>query len=371
MHEIVPAKHSRTPAMLAVIGCGVILLVAVGFFAYRYLPSVRYPLVLLSCKNEADAAHRRRCAYDAIEWEMRRGSADAMQLFAAAIVVLPDFTTRGCHGEAHKVGDYAYYRQSAQGDLTLSHTVESAMCDYGFYHGFFEHYFQNQPSEAQIKETCSQLPQGPDDHLKPLRSMCYLAAGHGLALAQAERVGKERAGTVSEFVDVPIAICDALNDESTPIASQRCAAGVFAEMARWAVYGNYGFSFATSSRNSFSICDRVGAANKKDCVYALANISQMKYEGTEILATCAYIEESSGFLPCVRGTLFGQFINGTTEASIERALSLCDDPVLKVRGRKACFSELSGHIAASSPADTVRRVCDRFPSEYRASCEDQ
>jgi hypothetical protein len=117
---------------------------------------------------------------------------------------------------------------------------QTERCNYGFWHGFLEHYIQNRLDGSVAKDTCEYLVGRYGSVLPRFSSACYHAIGHGYMQAEADTIEKLEWGNASAIIHTPLTRCDSL--PLTPFHIGECREGVFRVLADWMTLNNFGLT---------------------------------------------------------------------------------------------------------------------------------
>lgn len=350
------------------LGSAVVLL-CVGALAAAYAPSVHRAAALFPCRFASDRHRVSLCVFKAIRSELKSSTGDAMVLFSQALRTIPGFDTGNCHTLAHRVGDMAFYDLFVKDpdSVKFTYPFESTACEYAFYHGFYEHYFQENPDEKKIVETCSALPDGPPMYLKTIQLTCYHGAGHGLVMAQVDALPRSKDGDMAAYTEAPLRTCSLL-EGLTQEEMRRCPLGVFAQIAQFQATKDFGFSFSEDVTKRFEQCNLFHSETRDMCVLITAIVSELKLDRT--VEACGTIQAQSTFSSCVRGMVLGHFINEATYESFDEALQLCADPRIHERGeRDTCYRQLMFIVHSHYRPTEKASLCSRFPPSQKLYCE--
>lgn len=345
-----------------------IVLIAICVFAASFIPAVRRHAELIPCRMALGDSAKEECVYAKIESELKNHSTgDALKLFVSALPVLAKSGT-GCHDSAHRVGDIAYFSLYIFNpeSVTFTYPPESMACDYAFYHGFYEHYFQEHPSLKSIVDTCQALPSGPEAYKRVIRQTCFHGAGHGLVLSQVDTLSKSEWGNIHTFTDVPLAMCSKLTGLS-PDEFRRCPLGVFAEIAQWRLLKNYGFSFDGPPAERFKNCLTYTSTDIQGaCVLTNAIVSELKFGIAGTFDACTALKSGKNFESCVQGIILGIFVNGADKDKLQSGLSFCAGNAVAGRGvAHECYFMLEWALTAYFPESEQPDLCRMFPTYYR------
>jgi hypothetical protein len=300
---------------------------------------------------------------------MSQGAPDAMGVFSRALSMIPEF--RGnCHHLAHRIGDTAYYSYGGSlNALTTDHTYDMTLCNFGFFHGYYEHLFQDRPTPEAIAKECSSLPKDTTFYKKMIRQVCVHGGGHGLILAAMDR-GDTGDGSVYTAAKEPLAACARLEELGVLSDSElyRCPAGIFTELAQFQYLEEYGFSFSSSSKDWFTDCSRFAFAQAEICVKATAQLLFDKFGPERTFGGCPTLRAELS-PACTWGVVWGFFSQKTTEKEFAKALTFCESPAVEsFAARSDCYDAVSGEVYSYFPLGEKKALCKRFPIEFQSNC---
>jgi hypothetical protein len=373
---------------------------------------VRQSSALAECKADTSDAGQIECIFRVIRFELRAGGVEpAMNVFSRAYREFPSFVSAACHSQAHRLGDMAYFEvYLASGDIdSVDFPQSTTACGYGFYHGFTEHLVQDHPEVEFVMQSCEYLTERLGETMGDIEMTCYHGSGHGLMLAQSERVPREKWGSVSAFTSTPLSQCDALT-RANERDVEECKEGIFNVLNEWMVLKQNGFSYDT--RRPFSACVDLPKSALEACYYEMAqkldgvaefnpqklekivsNLAHPEFrvmafsvgvagivqnvilheDGiTKILALCSKLPEDLN-TSCIRSVVNGLFEHGEPQEEYKRAISMCssDPSISGPSSQDTCFNAVALRLARFYPSERVRRICTEFPEEYRAMCESE
>lgn len=354
---------ARHPFMVALSFAALLL----GLLVWCCLGTVR----LYTCNAYHTVGGRTECAYSVVEEAMRaQGTGEAMKLWSEARRVVRNFSDEACHSASHRVGDMAYYHfyVADTDSVRFTYPFESTVCDYGFYHGFYEHLFQDHPDPAFVIKTCDALPMGPEPYKAVIRMTCFHGSGHGFVLAMADIVSPQKFGDVHAFTDKPLQFCDQMKGVTT-LEHGRCVYGIFAEIAQFQYLNNYGFSFATSTKDRFSLCGAFAGDTRDKCARVTAIVSVSEFGAQNTLEACQALQGASSFAACTQGVVLGLYIDAATPKEFQQGLDLCaSGAVAKGQATAACYQQIAVVIHAYYASDDTVRLCRMLPERYQPGC---
>lgn len=365
-----------------------VALCAIGIAAF-----IIFQQGLWDAKERCNKAHQKdsakmQCWFDLVEHELHTGGVGAaMDMFKGIHQRYPAMA-QYCHQNTHRVGDMVYFQvYLGTHDLkSLSFPQDATMCNYGFFHGFFEHLFQDNPVPAFISGTCMDMIARFGTRMTGMSNACWDGSGHGLMLARLDTVQKSEWGQVSSFVDGPLDTCARLSADTTRDGGRSsveiCVEGVFTTFFQSVVREQqYGFAF--DSTDPFALCNAVSEGVKFFCfksvfvsngtertpsqlletlrlfvpeefhaelfkwgIVKLAQMPAIEKEPETMLSHC--IAESDVFFAgCVVGIIKGIFMNTDPQAEYPIAVRFCaSDRIQERRMTDTCLEELSFHASA-------------------------
>ncbi len=352
----------------------ILVTVLLSFFVLSALVSntesnVRERIALSPCLLATSDNAKRECAFSIIRNTLTQdGAAEALHTFVAANKMFPGLDI-DCHAGIHRVGDMMYYSIYSADQLDVSpddFPPEALMCNLGFYHGVFEHLFQDYLDPKLISNVCHRFSSTSDRQTGVIRHTCFHAAGHGLLRAQSEKISRKDWGNPTAFVTAPIAQCNSLPN-STEKERFNCVTGVESIFIQTSMLKEYGLSDPDNG-NGFTICNQLDSTLHPTCYFVRSlMMSQMSNSYLPVLRNCSSASEPL-FRECLRGAIAGLTVNGLHEESLNRSLSLCRRPeVLRRDGTDACFQQVINQIELEYLGDYAPQ-CDLFPDTFRSAC---
>jgi len=345
------------------------LLIVSPILIPKAVPDIRERIALSPCYLKTSDNAKRECAFSIIENALTKdGAAEAVQTFAAANKMFQKLDI-DCHAGTHRVGDIMYYSIYTANQLDVSpddFPLEAHMCNRGFYHGIFEHLFQDHLDPKFVSEICNRFPSGDDKRTEATRLTCFHAAGHGLFRAQTEKISRTDWGNPAAFLTAPAAQCNTLPN-TTEEDRFSCVTGVESIFIQASGLKEYGLSDPDDG-NGFTVCDQLDAALHPTC-YSVRSLmmSQMSNSFLPVLRNCSNAPEPL-FKECLEGTIAGLIVNGIHEESFKRSLSLCRRPeILRRNATDACFQQVIDRVAGEYLGEYAPD-CNLFPEAFRSAC---
>jgi uncharacterized protein YutE (UPF0331/DUF86 family) len=389
---MVSKKWSRKKSVVVVLLlCAVLLSVLVSS---AYVNEYRK---IVACDTGSNIAGKIDCWMNLVREEYKaQGIDEAFLLFKFLYKTYPEFAQTGCHRSAHRVGDYAYYFDYiTHKDITKMHFPSDATsCGYGFYHGFFEHLVQDNPTVDFVMDTCTHMIDSFSKVAPAMEQTCFHGSGHGFTLAQTDLLVDKTRWDVASFAHEPLKKCESLR---TPIQKNidECRQGVYNVIVDWMEIGNYGLTYDFD--RPFAMCDKEAYHRQPDCYYEMAQkldrflidepdtyvriLSNMKRKDQldtvlavsaagviqsrialgdpEKLLSICYKFQASYQKACLRGLLGGMFEHSEAGNEYGRIDRICESPVFQNKEHvDTCYRAIS---------DKIKRY--RTPEQIKKSCE--
>ena len=374
------------------------------------VPVLRHEAELSQCRQVSRGDREVECIFKAVEEELRFHSvSSAMGLFSRAYQRSSSFLAVGCHRQAHRVGDLTYYEKYLAGaaDLDAIDLPQSTTaCGYGFYHGFIEHFIQDNPDPRFVTKTCEYLQERLGGVMADIRLTCYHGSGHGFMLAQSERVPKGLWGSVKAFTAYPVEQCEKL-EKAKPDEIEQCREGIFNVLVDWMELGENGFSM--DDRDVFRVCNSVPSMSHKACYYEMAQkldglakhdprqiyalvaripseeMRELSFQVgvagviqnvigesdgyTKALEQCAGLPAQDYYKKCLLSIVHGLFEHGEPQREYVKALDVCILPSVKEKGlEEFCYQAIAVRLPRFYTDDYIHFICTEFPESYRHFC---
>lgn len=400
-------KIWRVVSSLLVFCVGVLISLSCAGIATHVVPSLRQSAELAHCGQEANDNLVVECIFRGIESELQNhGVTAATEIFARAYRQYPAFVRQACHVQAHRLGDLTYYRvYVGMEELDAIELPQATTaCGYGFFHGFLEHLIQDHPDPAFITKTCDYLIGRLGKDMGEIEMTCYHGSGHGLMLAQSERVPKSQWGNVEAFTALPLSQCESLAKANARDIEQ-CKEGIFNVLDEWASIGQQGFVLNTAQ--PFLLCATVPEPSLKACYYEMAmksdrtseynaqNLARVVKEQVparyreiafevgiagivqnvittpgayqDLLTQCTTLETGL-YQPCVGSVINGLYEHGEPQEEYKKALAVCSDSSIREDQEEFCYKTVARRLERFYTPERVVEICKEFPDAYQNQC---
>lgn len=247
-----------------------IAFMSVAFLYFDMWSIARAAFGAYSCTNNAqDKGIQVDCFDQLLTAEVQRhGLRSTRSMFSYLYETQPVFAAT-CHRRGHTLGDAVYYNiSSTNGNFEkVDFTQDLTSCQYGFFHGYFEHLFQNNPTPEFIVETCGRLTLRLQDIMNRIEQACFEGAGHGLFFSHIEHIPKNGRGHFSAFVDNPLTTCETLKASTSRIVL--CKKGVFNSFFQLISSPNeYGFPLNVNDGQYLFLCDDLLYSRREACYFS-------------------------------------------------------------------------------------------------------
>lgn len=333
------------------------------------------------------------------------GVAGAFAALARLYQTEPDFIADGCHRQAHIIGEAAYAEYRKHRDWSkVGFGPETIYCNYGYYHGIFEHLFRDRPGDLDlVEELCAELERQLSGTIPRIRQNCFHGAGHGF---MPDPPPRETWGEPKAMTAPALANCARLKvrDEGE---TRECYEGIFNVMADWMNSQKYGLAMPT---NPLDFCRGQDArAHELACYYEygmrihdeagndLVKIAERFVNGiaddeiarmvmgsaasTVIESTLERENHDDTIIACrslasrlrescLNGVLGGLVAHGEPGREHVKVLQFCASPVLVPDERNFCYRSAFGKFRQVYLPDELKRLCTAIPSSYRQLCNE-
>lgn len=331
------------------------------------------------------------------------GTQKAFDVFESIYETYDVFANTGCHRHAHRVGDMAYYfdylthRELDEVEFPKNANV----CGYGFYHGFFEHLIQDNPSVEYVTQMCTYMIERLEGIAPAIAQTCYHGSGHGFLLARVDTLTKPEQWSLKAFTEEPLHACETL-PEATQHQKDECRQGVYNVIVDWMADEEFGLTY--DQHTPFAFCDGEPYGRQADCYYeiaqkvdglaghdpykaseialkarradlrpdivstAVAGMVQHDTQGDQstLLESCRSIVDPTLKDSCIVGIVGGLVEHDTTANNYRKALTFCGQPSLMEPEKEACLHALEFSVNRFKSSDEILKLCDKgvFPDFF-------
>lgn len=313
-----------------------------------------------------------------------------------------EFVDVGCHRNAHRIGDIAYYNDYLKHkDITMMEFSEkSTACGYGFFHGFMEHLIQDNPDPVFVKKTCEYLISTLSGQMSGINLVCYHGAGHGFMLSQVDTMSKGTWGDAISYARPAMEKCEVVLPLETEEVSE-CRQGVFNVVLDWMESGNFGLVY--EGKESFFICRELEMNQREDCYAELSQkmstlsdfnlfraveiaTAEAPYGGDKILmnhaaagmtySTTTIINFMRDCLvipddlqrTCIRGVVGGLMEHGPATVQFPEAVALCSFDWFDTESQQVCFERLFTKMVRFFPKEKQKSLCTTSGNMFKQQC---
>ncbi|MCE9541467.1 hypothetical protein K8R03_02810 [Candidatus Kaiserbacteria bacterium] len=402
------SKHRNIVLVIALLGA--VLAVAAVIRGPRIVESVTNRIEARACASKGGTDDDKDNCFVQIALKyIRNGDVSAAyRAFDYLYDAYPLFGSWGCHVNAHRLGDTAYYEFFVTHGLSLPQMdfpQETTSCGYGFFHGFLEHMTQDHPQPSFVKETCEYLRGRLSENMHDIARVCYHASGHGFIQSVADTLKKDKWGDVAWMVNAPLKKCEALPGISEQEVEE-CREGVFNVMSDWMIEKNFGLAF--DFKNPFKDCDGLIQRWHWACYYEFGQklqpvigddvLSASKYVGgiketdirdmtfgvivagmmqrlapldgyPNVFKDCTKVTDDALFKACIVSATNGMMEHGDPGNEYAKILPMCALGELNAReGTSICYDTLARRLSRFYGPDKKKQVCGMFPAQYKEAC---
>lgn len=314
-----------------------------------------------------------------------------------------DLFTDDCHGYAHLIGEEAYSLYEADKNFEL--TPATALCGYGFYHGFMETLLLTTGNIQEARDFCEMADKKLAGQASAASTACYHGTGHGAV----DGSDPTAWGDIDAMMEPGFRLCDQLAE--TELQLYLCNTGVFNAIEVISRDPKYGI--ADLADDPFAMCNRQPLERREACysnmlpillgnynndfeaVYAYVNENMIDNDVIAIdghtingLVTLGiafefirlhgsdddYIEKGVALcrnqpeedhLPCIEGLSGGHIKYGPPGTEYVKNLVFCSDSILTEEERDSCYEYVLPRLYGRYDTPTVQKICSQVAVEYR------
>ncbi len=313
----------------------------------------------------------------------------------------PEFL-RDCHSYSHLLGEAAYEQYVAGKEFTL--TPATALCGYGFYHGFMETLLLTSGDVAEARSFCLYADKQLRHQISGASTACFHGTGHGAVDGSDRRAW----GDIKAMMAPGFAICQRVAE--TKLQHYLCATGVFNAIEILSHDPKYGLTEVQN--NPFAVCydqpDERLEACYTNMTPALSgffgNIAagakyineHLKggdtptidgYTTNEMVTLSWFVEfihfhlnepnyietgialcraqPTEDYLACIEGLSAGHLKYGQPGREYVAALAFCAAALLTDKERNSCYRQMLPRLGNLYSQERSRDICQQVPEVYR------
>jgi len=308
-----------------------------------------------------------------------------------------------CHAFSHLIGEKAYKLYVEHDNFEL--TPATALCGYGFYHGFMETLLLSTGNIEEAREFCRVVDQKLRGKATAASTACYHGTGHG-AIDGSDPTAW---GDIDAMMEPGFKVCSLL--ATNQMEQYLCDTGVFNAIEILSRDPKYGITDLID--DPYAMCNRQTLARREGCYSNMLPLILYKYQN-DIEASAAYINEhmidhtekaidghtinelvTIGLVfefirlhgedpdyaekgialcrampeddkrACFEGLGGGHLKYGTPGVEYKAALEFCENSALTENERDACYSYTLRHLYNRYDEKTSRMICNGVAQEYR------
>ncbi len=379
-------------------------IITLGLIATVLVIISRFPVnsskasaTLLQCQK-LEGSQKQQCWDDTMIQTIKNYGIDAaFDLLGTLYTSDSEYVAKGCHWNAHQIGEEAYHLFARGQNIALS--PKAAYCGYGFYHGFIGLLLRNGNDLKKAKQFCDTVGQTLSDKAPISRLNCYHGIGHG----QIEDPPDPKTwGNPQAMLDPALKVCEKVSDKEEEVKD--CANGSFNAVVLFMEANKYGLSL--NKEDPFWLCRNQQPIHQYNCYYETSQkldyignfdiptigkiISHIDDQSMAIVAAhtsiasllqrdilgddfAKYITGCHTFvgqlrLECIRGASGGFMAHGQPGLEYVKAIKFCQLPSLSDDERDVCYINIVRTFKGSYPKDKVVSICQGIDERYRSYC---
>lgn len=255
-----------------------------------------------------------------------------------------------CHNFSHLIGKEAYKLYVAKENFEL--TPATALCGYGFYHGFMETMLLTTGNIDQAREFCQFVDQKLRGKASAAATACYHGTGHGAI----DGSDPTQWGNIDAMMAPGFKLCGLL--ATNVLETYLCDTGVFNAIEILSADPKYGLS--DMRKDPFAMCNKQPVARREGC-YANMMPIVMSMFSNDFQKSMDYVNKNmiDKEVTAIDGntindlTILGLMfeyirIHGNESNYAEKGITFCRAQI--PADRSACIKGLSGgHIKYGKP----------------------
>ena len=247
-----------------------------------------------------------------------------------------------CHGLSHLIGEKAYAQYIAKENFEL--TPATALCGYGFYHGFMETMLLATGDIEEAREFCALVDTQLKGQASYASSACYHGTGHGAI----DGSDPTTWGSAEKMMEPGFKLCESL--AVNELERYLCDTGVFNAIEILSANPKYGLQ--EMRKDPFVMCNKQPVFRREGCYANMMPIifqnfnndfqKIIDYTNKKMIDhTVTAIDGNTVNDLTTIGIMF-EFIRlyGKDEDHMEKGIALCRNQIDE--DKNACFAGLSG-----------------------------
>lgn len=308
-----------------------------------------------------------------------------------------------CHGYAHLIGEEAYKLYVEDRNFEL--TPATALCGYGFYHGFMETLLLTTGNIEEAREFCKVVDQKLAGQASAASTACYHGTGHGAV----DGSDPTAWGDVEAMMEPGFALCDMLAENDFQM--YLCETGVFNAIEILSADPKYEIAYLRE--DPFAMCNKQPLSRREGCYSNMLPIL-LQNTNNDVAEAAAYINEhmidhdapaidghtvnelttiglmfeyiringeTEGYqergiefcrtqptedqLACIKGISGGHIKYGEPGVEYVRGLEFCANSLLTAAEEDACYAYLLTHLSSRYTPEKTQEICSTVAVEYR------
>jgi plastocyanin len=314
----------------------------------------------------------------------------------------PNFAN-DCHGLSHLIGETAYALYVANENFEL--TPASALCGYGFYHGFMETMLLATGNVEEARNFCILVDEKLRSQASAAATACYHGIGHGTIDGSDPTLW----GDPEDMMEPGFKLCESTAENELEL--YLCDTGVFNAIELLSADPKYGLQ--EMRKHPFAMCNEQPVYRREGCYSNMMPILFQTYnndfqkiidytnehmidhdviaiDGNTVndLTTIGIIFEfirlhgdepdhmergielcrrqlEEDHLACIAGLSGGYIKYGQPGTEYVKNLEFCALPQLTAEERDVCYSYTLPRMSGRYDGETMTMICDQVPVEYK------
>lgn len=308
-----------------------------------------------------------------------------------------------CHGYSHLIGEKAYNLYVANENFEL--TAATALCGYGFYHGFMETLLLTTGDIEEARRFCEDVDKKLKGSASAAATACYHGTGHG-AIDGSDPTSW---GDIDAMMAPGFKLCAMLAQNE--LEAYLCDTGVFNAIEILSADPKYGI--LAMREDPYAMCNTQTLARREGCysnmlpiiLYnfqndfgkATAYINEKMIDHTETAIdghtindmvtlglmfeyirvygeTEGYQEKGIAFcraqpeedrLACIKGLSGGHIKYGEPGVEYVQNLKFCENSLLTKEEKDSCYEYTLPRMSSRYDPKTTQMICGQVEVEYR------